>query len=208
MSSSEYDVFLSFRGMDTRTTFTDHLYHSLKRVATVFRDSEGLERGKEMSELFGVIERSEIFIPIFSGNYADSKWCLQEIERIVKVAVEGERRRLILPVFYRTEPTHVRHQTGPFEAPFRKHEEDDKVEEETVKKWREALSIAAGFSGYERKNASYLMDSSRMLHIFKEDITITNTGEGTCMLQRILQNNSVLIVLDDVDQVEQVEALD
>ncbi|XP_031476714.1 disease resistance protein RUN1-like [Nymphaea colorata] len=305
MSSFEYDVFLSFRGMDTRTGFTDHLYHSLKRVATVFRDNEGLARGREISEVFGAIERSKIFIPIFSSNYADSKWCLQEIERIVKVAVEGERSRLILPVFYRTEPTHVRHQTGPFEAAFRKHEEDDKVEEETVKKWREALSIAAGFSGYESEKVadgheaplvekivrmvveeikiqpqdedkrfvgiksrandiikildinskdakmvgihgmgglgkttvakavynkisrlfdfhSFVSDirkkclvpdglvklqSQLMRHIFKESITISNTSEGIRMLQRILQNNSILIVLDDVDRVEQVEAL-
>ncbi|RVW98988.1 hypothetical protein CK203_033834 [Vitis vinifera] len=40
---------LSFRGEDTRFTFTDHLHSALlqKRIRT-FRDDEGLDRGEEI----------------------------------------------------------------------------------------------------------------------------------------------------------------
>ena len=55
---SEYDVFISFRGEDTRTRFTDHLYKALKdKSIRVFRDDSDLERGKTIwEELVQAIE--------------------------------------------------------------------------------------------------------------------------------------------------------
>ncbi|KAF3778174.1 Toll/interleukin-1 receptor-like protein [Nymphaea thermarum] len=148
-SPFEYDVFLSFRGPDVRCTFADHLYHALCRSGVrVFRDSEELRAGQKIDELFGVIERSEIFIPIFSENYAHSIWCLKEIGKIVSVAEEGNSKRLILPVFYRIEPSIVRHQTGPFGVAFQKHEQDE-AKMETASEWRKALRKVAEFSGYQ-----------------------------------------------------------
>ena len=39
----KYDVFLSFRGVDTRKSFTDHLYAALKQRGIItFRDDENL----------------------------------------------------------------------------------------------------------------------------------------------------------------------
>jgi len=41
-----YDVFLSFRGEDTRKTFTDHLYTALVQVGIqTFRDDDELPVG-------------------------------------------------------------------------------------------------------------------------------------------------------------------
>ena len=56
----KYDVFLSFRGEDTRNNFTDHLYVVLqqKNILT-FRDEEELEKGKSISQLFKTIEESQ-----------------------------------------------------------------------------------------------------------------------------------------------------
>lgn len=154
-SPFEFDVFLSFQGEDTRRTFTDHLYHGLSSAGVrVFRDGESLQKGGEISVLFETIERSEIFIPVFSKNYADSRWCLREIEKIVRVAMEGQPRRTILPVFYGIEPGVVRHQTGPFEEAFRKHAIDEKGVH-SVKGWREALRRAAEFSGYGTEKMAY-----------------------------------------------------
>ena len=46
----EYDVFLSFRGIDTRNNFTDHLYYRLKQEGIfTFRDDERLEQGDRKS---------------------------------------------------------------------------------------------------------------------------------------------------------------
>ncbi|KAI6684850.1 hypothetical protein NL676_030763, partial [Syzygium grande] len=79
--SSQYDVFLSFRGSDTRKAFTDHLYHSLINVGTVpiyvFKDDNNIPIGEEFgSHILNAITRSKISIPIISKNYASSKWCL------------------------------------------------------------------------------------------------------------------------------------
>ena len=66
-----YDVFLNFRGEDTRKSFTDHLYNALKNKGILtFRDDENLERGKFISqELVKAIEESRFAIVIFSINY-------------------------------------------------------------------------------------------------------------------------------------------
>ncbi|KAJ9146026.1 hypothetical protein P3X46_028346 [Hevea brasiliensis] len=70
----KYDVFLSFRGEDTRRSFTDHLYAALKQKGIIaFRDDPSLERGKEIApELLKAIEESRFSIVIFSRNYASS----------------------------------------------------------------------------------------------------------------------------------------
>ncbi|RVW13453.1 TMV resistance protein N [Vitis vinifera] len=44
-----YDVFLSFRGEDTRKNFTDHLYNSLFAYGIhTFRDDEEVEKGEDI----------------------------------------------------------------------------------------------------------------------------------------------------------------
>ena len=75
-SSWKYDVFLSFCGVDTRKTFTDHLYTALKQKGIItFRDDEKLERGKYISaELLKAIEESKYAIVVLSPNYASSRW--------------------------------------------------------------------------------------------------------------------------------------
>lgn len=99
-----WDVFLSFRGEDTRHTITHSLYDSLhKHGIRVFRDDEGLNRGDEIApSLFEAIYDSAASIVILSPNYASSRWCLEELGKIC------ELNRLILPVFYQVDPSHVR----------------------------------------------------------------------------------------------------
>ena len=44
-----YDVFLSFRGKETRKTITDHLYTALDNAGFLtFRDDDELERGEDI----------------------------------------------------------------------------------------------------------------------------------------------------------------
>ena len=56
----KYHVFLSFRGEDTRKSFTDHLFTTLKQKGVfTFRDDKKLEKGKPISpELSKAIEGS------------------------------------------------------------------------------------------------------------------------------------------------------
>ena len=128
-----WDVFLSFRGEDTRHTITNTLYNALTELdIRVFRDDEGLRRGDVIaSSLLEAIEDSAASIVIISPNYASSRWCLEELAKIC------ECRRLILPVFYGVDPSDVRRQTGPFQEHFRNHEE--RFEKDKVDKWRNAI---------------------------------------------------------------------
>ena len=86
----KYDVFLSFRGEDTRNNFTDHLYVALRQKGIItFRDEEKLERGKSISsELLKAIEESRFAIVILSKNYATSTWCLNELVKIIECMKE------------------------------------------------------------------------------------------------------------------------
>ncbi|KAK2971110.1 hypothetical protein RJ640_024055 [Escallonia rubra] len=119
-----YHVFLSFRGEDTRKTFVDHLYTALVGAGFhTFRDDDVLERGENIeAELEKAIQQSRSSIVVFSEKYASSHWCLDELVMII------ERRRrtsefVLLPVFYRVDPSHVRNQTGSLAAAFAGHEE-------------------------------------------------------------------------------------
>ncbi|KEH17154.1 disease resistance protein (TIR-NBS-LRR class) [Medicago truncatula] len=88
-----YDVFLSFRGSDTRYGFTGNLYKDLcrKRIRT-FIDDKDLQRGDEITpSLFKAIEESRIFIPILSINYASSSFCLDELVHIIHCFKENGR---------------------------------------------------------------------------------------------------------------------
>ena len=144
----KYEVFLSFRGVDTRRGFTDHLYAALQRKGILtFRDDEELERGKSISpELLKAIEESRFAIVIFSRNYAFSTWCLVELAHIVKCM--RERKLTIWPIFYDVDPSDVRKQTGTFGQAFNDHEKRFKDNIKTVEMWRAALREVANLSGW------------------------------------------------------------
>ncbi|XP_050128823.1 disease resistance protein RPV1-like [Malus sylvestris] len=157
----KYDVFLSFRGEDTRYGFTGHLHAALKdRGYDVFIDDDGLKRGEQIREkLFQAIEESRISIIVFSKKYADSSWCLDELVKIMEC--RDKLGREALPIFYDVDPSHVRKQEGCLAQAFQKHEDDireekdDKEREakkERIKQWREALTQAANLSGHHLEN--------------------------------------------------------
>ncbi|CAL9021832.1 unnamed protein product [Prunus brigantina] len=87
----KYDVFLSFRGEDTRYTFTSHLYAALcsKEIKTYIDDI--LERGEQIAPaLFEAIKTSKLSVIIFSKNYASSTWCLDELVHILRCKARGD----------------------------------------------------------------------------------------------------------------------
>ena len=144
----KYDVFLSFRGEDTRNSFTDHLYVALKQKGIItFRDEEKLERGKSISpELLKAIEVSRFTIVILSKNYATSTWCLDELVKIIKCM--KEMKTTVFPIFYDVDPSNVRKQTNSFAQAFSKHEECFKDFIEIVHTWRAALREVANLKGW------------------------------------------------------------
>ena len=103
-----YDVFLSFRGEDTRNSFVDHLHTTLvQRGVRVFKDDEMLRRGTPISsELLKAIEESRFAVVVFSENYANSSWCLDELGKIMEC--QDQMGQKVLPVFYHVDPSDVR----------------------------------------------------------------------------------------------------
>ena len=142
----DYDVFLSFKGEDTRNGFTGHLYQALcDNGINTFIDND-LQRGEEISgELVQAIKSSMISIIIFSQNYAFSSWCLEELVEILNCKQNGQ---LVLPVFYKVDPSEVRKQEGKFKLAMAKHENKFKNNTEKVQSWRAALNEAASLSGW------------------------------------------------------------
>ena len=143
-----YDVFISFRGEDTRKNFTDHLYTTLVAYGVhTFRDDEELEKGGDIaSDLLRAIEESKIFIIIFSTNYANSRWCLNELVKIFECTTQ--KQSTILPIFYHVNPSDVRKQSGSYGDAFVDHEKDaDEKKMEVIQKWRTALNQVASLCG-------------------------------------------------------------
>ncbi|CAL5185990.1 unnamed protein product [Lathyrus oleraceus] len=143
-------VFLSFRGTDTRYGFTGNLYKALTDSGiNTFIDDNDLQRGDEITpSLIKAIQESRIFIPVFSIDYASSSFCLDELVHIIHCF--KSKGRLVLPVFYGVEPTHVRHWSGSYGEALAKHEErfqNDKQNMERLHQWKIALNQAANFSG-------------------------------------------------------------
>ncbi|KAG2678793.1 hypothetical protein I3843_11G021700 [Carya illinoinensis] len=141
-----YDVFLSFRGTDTRNNFTSHLYNALhKKGINTFIDNE-LRKGDEISPmLLKAIEESRISIVILSTNFASSTWCLDELKKILKC--KEEKEQMVLPVFYDVDPSEVRHQKNNYEKALTALEERFK-DDSKVKGWKAALKEVANLSGW------------------------------------------------------------
>ena len=147
---SKYDVFLSFRGEDTRNGFTSNLNAILRHNGiNTFMDDE-LQRGEKIStELFETIENLKISIIVFSKNYATSTWCLDELVKILECKKNGQ---VVFPVFYKVDPSEVRRQIGTFGEALAKHEENFKYDMNKVQRWRAALNEASNLSGWHYKN--------------------------------------------------------
>ncbi|KAK4750462.1 hypothetical protein SAY87_003944 [Trapa incisa] len=139
-----WEVFLSFRGSDTRRSFISHLASCLKgRGINVFIDYD-LRRGNPISkQLMGIIRSSRVSVVVFSRNYGQSRWCLQELCEIMECSkmLPG---RVVLPVFYNVTPNDVRRQGGQFGEEFYKYKDD-----RNFARWKDALTEAADLSGWD-----------------------------------------------------------
>ncbi|KAJ0524453.1 putative TIR domain, P-loop containing nucleoside triphosphate hydrolase [Helianthus annuus] len=162
----KYDVFLSFRGEDTRKTFVDHLYHALhNRGIITYKDDEKIEQAKRINEqLMRSIEDSRIYIIVFSKNYASSSWCLDELVKIMEC--HKTTGQTAYPVFFNVEPTEVRQQSGAVKEAFAKHEK-----KEAAGIWRNAMKEAADLAGRELKT-TFDGHEAKFIQKIVEDISL------------------------------------
>lgn len=159
-----HDVFLSFRGNDTRNNFTAHLLNALSlRGIHTYADNK-LRRGEEISSaLFKAIEELRISIIVLSKNYASSTWCLNELIKILEC--KETNRQLVLPIFYHIKPSHARNQKRSFKKAFIKHENRFKDDMEKVNKWKAGLKQVANVSGFYLKKGRYFLLTTLSLSI-------------------------------------------
>ncbi|XP_039159250.1 disease resistance protein RUN1-like isoform X2 [Eucalyptus grandis] len=151
----EYEVFLSFRGSDTRNNFTDCLYHELRRVGFhVFRDNEELRIGEKIDEeIFKALNKSQIYIPIFSRNYATSSWCLRELAYMVECTSDEKKKKKILPIFFDVDPNDVKLKTRLYRKAIPKHKK--KFGSDALKRWEDALVEVAHLKAWEVKGKGH-----------------------------------------------------
>lgn len=146
-SVNHWNIFLSFRGPDTRHNFTTDLHKALTKAhLRAFLDDFELRKGDEISStLLKAIKNADMSIVIFSKNYASSKWCLNELVEICKRKGKGDH--FVLPVFLDVDQSDVRNQTGSIEKDFEKYSTRRDVRNK-VKTWRAALVEIGNLSGY------------------------------------------------------------
>ncbi|CAL5186047.1 unnamed protein product [Lathyrus oleraceus] len=210
-----HEVFLSFRGEDTRASFTSHLHASLQNARiNVFKDDHSLQRGEDIStSLLRAIEGSLISVIVFSINYAGSRWCLKELVKIMEC--RRTMGQIVLPVFYGVDPSEVRRQTGEFGKAFRNLLDKEKDELLDLKlgigcvnskrqypELREAASLS-GFVVLNSRNESKVIKDivenvTRLLD--KTDLFIANNPVGVesrvqDMIQLLEQDQSNNVLL-------------
>nr|GEU56586.1 Toll/interleukin-1 receptor (TIR) domain-containing protein [Tanacetum cinerariifolium] len=172
--SFKYEVFLSFRGEDTRHNFVSHLYKALvQNGIETYKDDEKIEKGETIdTQLIESIEESRFFIIVFSKDYAGSSWCLDELVKIMEC-----RKASAYPVFYDVEPTQIRNQSGAVGEAFKKHEN-----KEAAGNWRKALNEAGNLAGWESKKTAN-GDESKLIQeivdvIFKKKCSGISSVDG------------------------------
>ncbi|XP_049344728.1 TMV resistance protein N-like [Solanum verrucosum] len=200
----KYNVFLSFRGKDTRRNFTSHLYEGLdNRGIFTFLDNKRLENGDSIpQELLKAIEESQVALIIFSKNYATSRWCLNELVKIMECK-EKENGETVIPIFYDVDPSHVRNQNESFAVAFAEHElkyKDDVEGMQKVQGWRNALSAAADLKGYDIRDGI----ESENIHKIVDHISskLCKTSYYLSSLQDVVGINAHLEKLKSLLQIE------
>ncbi|XP_038719936.1 disease resistance protein RLM3-like [Tripterygium wilfordii] len=139
------DVFLSFT-TDIGNNFTAHLFSALKKTGINSLGNDGENYGSD--DLALAIQNSRISIIVFSKIYAASKWCLEQLVKIMECRKRD--RQLVLPIFYDVDPSDVRKQNGVYAKALAKYEQ--LFVPEKMMEWRAALTDAANLSGWDVRN--------------------------------------------------------
>nr|AHG28998.1 NBS-LRR protein [Cicer arietinum] len=108
-------------------------------------DDDDLQKGDEITpSLINSIQNSVMAIVVLSKNYASSSFCLQELSHILD-SIKG-KGRLVLPVFYKVDPSDVRKLKGTY------GEAMDTNETKSNHKWKMCLHQVSNLSGFHYKN--------------------------------------------------------
>ncbi|KAL0757408.1 hypothetical protein Bca101_095076 [Brassica carinata] len=202
----KYDVFLSFRNKDTRDNFISHLCGCLrrKRIKTYLYDE--LPSEDRYEETLKAIEVSRVSVIVFSENFGDSKFCLDEVVAILKC--KEEFGQIVIPVLYHVDPVDIENQTGSFGEGFAKRRDKN----EQLKEWKDGFTEAINLPGWSTSHfrdeemlvnsialdiESKLLRASRTKVIIEWSLVITNLmlEIPSCVLDQISSTNKPLYTL-------------
>ncbi len=161
-----FDVFLNHRGPDVKGGFASHLHQALQEAGCrPFLDKPALEKGQHgQKKIYEALGCASVHVAIFSEHYADSDYCLDELCAML------ESKKLIIPVFYDVSPSVLRCEDpdGPYTKALKidgrlgvlRCEDPDgpytkalkihgRRSASDVKKWKEALRMAAELNGFK-----------------------------------------------------------
>ncbi|KAI9073782.1 hypothetical protein K1719_044279 [Acacia pycnantha] len=152
-----------------------------------------------------------ISLVIFSKDNASSKWCLEELLKIMECKETNEQ--IVIPIFYNLNPSNVSHLKRTYADAFAKHEEESMNNMEKLRIWRSSFTKIANLSGITihqifNKCSRKSRDSKLLVGIYQNFSELLNqrnlhVNAATGRLQR----KKVLIVLDDVDDPLQLKDL-
>ncbi|KAG4181512.1 hypothetical protein ERO13_A10G232601v2 [Gossypium hirsutum] len=148
----KHQVFLSFKGEDTRLNFTAHLLKALKDTGmNVFFDEETLEKGEQLSQaLSRAIAASNLSIIVLSVDYASSKSCLAELSDIMRR--KDTQGHIVLPIFYHVNPSDVRNLGGSFKKSFNGHGSNRLPQ---VQRWKTAFAEVGKLKGWHTEGGKF-----------------------------------------------------
>ncbi|XP_056164622.1 disease resistance protein RPV1-like [Syzygium oleosum] len=207
-SGMEFEVFLSFRGSDTRDSFTSCLYHDMvEKGIRVFKDDKELQVGEKIEELLRALDDSQIYIPIFSEDFASSAWCLREVARMVDCTSKSDGKKEILPLFFDVRPEDVKSSTGLYSSALSKlekekvkygHEEEkEKYDPDEVKRWRHALREVATRVGWKLEGKEY----GELIKLIVREVLLKLKGKNRRLPDHLVET-------DDLEYIEELLDVD
>ncbi|KAJ4969985.1 hypothetical protein NE237_003084 [Protea cynaroides] len=167
-----HEVLLSFRGEDSGKNFTDQLNTALLQAGIhTIKDDDELRRKSEgmKAEMVKAIEKSRVSIVVFSSNYFSSRWCLDELVKMMDC--RRTMGQTVLPVFYEVDPSDIRRQSGSLAEAFARHEKCLKEEMDRVDNWKRALTEVGNLSGWHIQNVAKEHES-RFIESIVEDVSM------------------------------------
>lgn len=143
-ASPEYDISISHSGEDVQRELVSHLYHRLlPHGLRVFMENK-------TPKMVDAIRTATLHITIFCPKYTKSIPCLNEL------VLMWESRKPIIPVFYRVSPGNIRwsHYRGATsqDGPEGNETGFPQTDEDTMGKWRNALTEVTGINGFVLDN--------------------------------------------------------